>query len=198
MKALLNALKASSMQAGAGETGTRQGIITAYDPDAFAVKVQLQPTGEETGWIPLKTPWAGNGWGMVAAPVIGAVVEIESDSFNISNGSASGQLFNDDDRPPAAPSGEFWLIHQSGSMLKFTNDGQVLVSSSVKITYAAPAHHFTGGDVTMDANLIVIGNISDLNAAHGSIATIRTTYNGHTHHENGAGSNTDNPNQQIS
>ncbi len=197
MKAFLNAMKAGAMQSGAGDTGTRQGIITAYDPDAYAVKVQLQPTGEETGWIPLQSSWAGNGWGLLAGPVIGAVVVIEPDSFNIGNGVVSGQLFNDIDRPLAVPSGEFWLVHQSGSLLKFTNDGQVLVSSPEKITYSAPAHHFTGGDVTMDENLIVVKDIYDQNQTLGSVNTMRSTYNGHTHVENGKGSNTASPNQQI-
>lgn len=197
MRALLNAMKAGAMQSGAGNTGTRQGIITAYDPDTYSVKVQLQPTGEETGWIPLQSQWVGNGWGMVCGPEIGAVVVMEPDSFNIGNGVASGQLFNDVDRPPAVPSGEFWLVHQSGSLLKFTNDGQVLVSSATKITYTAPAHHFTGGDVTVDENLIVVKDIYDQNQSVGSVNTLRTTYNGHTHHENGQGSNTNSPNQQA-
>ncbi len=197
MKALMNAIAGRAMQATAGDTGMRQGIITAYDPDAYAVKVQLQPTGEETGWIPLQSPWAGNGWGLVTGPVIGAVVVIEPDSFNIGNGVAAGQLFNDVDRPPAVPSGEFWLVHQSGSLLKFTNDGQVLVSSAKKITYTAPAHHFSGGDVTVDENLIVVKDIYDQNQSVGSVNTLRTTYNGHTHHENGQGSNTSSPNQQV-
>jgi len=197
MKALMNAMASRAMQTTAGDTGTRQGIITAYDPESHTVKVQIQPTGEETGWIPLQSPWVGNGWGLVAGPVIGAVVVIEPDSFNIGNGVAAGQLFNDIDRPPAVPSGEFWLVHQSGSLLKFTNDGQVLVSSTEKITYTAPAHHFTGGDVTVDENLIVLKDIYDQNQAYGSVNAIRTTYNGHTHHENGAGSDTNSPNQQI-
>ncbi|WAT04106.1 hypothetical protein O1V64_17905 [Rouxiella badensis] len=82
-------------------------------------------------------------------------------------------------------------------MLKFTNDGQVRVSSTEKITYTAPAHHFIGGDVTVDENLIVVKDIYDQNQASGSVKTLRTTYNGHTHHENGQGSNTNGPNQQI-
>ena len=193
----MNAMTARAVQAGASDTGGRQGIITAYDPNAYAVKVQIQPTGEETGWIPLQTQWAGNGWGLVAGPVIGAVVTLDNDSFNISNSSAGGQTFNDVDRPPPVPSGEFWVVHKSGAALKFFNDGSVLVGSPTKISYDAPAHHFTGGDVTIDKNLIVLLDISDQNSAHGTLASFRTTYNGHTHHENGTGSNTNIPNQQI-
>lgn len=197
MRAFLNAMAATAQQTNAGVSGTRQGVITAYDPASYAVKVQLQPTGEETGWIPLSTPWAGNGWGMAAGPATGAVVEVEFDSGLMGAGMAAGQFYNDSDRCPGPPSGEFWLVHVSGSVLKFLNSGDVLIRSATKMTYDAPAHHFTGGDVLMDENLKVVGDISDNNGTHGTVQQIRTTYNGHTHHENGQGSNTSQPNQQL-
>ncbi|MDY0929141.1 baseplate assembly protein [Enterobacter sp. CFBP8995] len=195
MRALLNAMAANAQQTSAGDSGTRQGIISAYDPDNYAVKVQLQPTGEETGWIPLSSPWVGSGWGMAAGPMIGAVVEVDFDSGLMGAGMAAGQFFNDVDRSPGPPSGEFWLIHKSGSLLKFLNTGEVLLSSSTKITYDAPAHHFTGGDVTMDNNLLVLKDISDNNSTYGTMQKIRVTYNGHTHPENG--NTTSKPNQQL-
>lgn len=190
-------MAATAQQTNAGVSGTRQGVITAYDPASYAVKVQLQPTGEETGWIPLSTPWAGNGWGMAAGPAIGAVVEVEFDSGLMGAGMAAGQFYNDSDRCPGPPSGEFWLVHVSGSVLKFLNSGDVVIRSATKLIYDAPAHHFTGGDVLMDSNLKVVGDISDNNGIHGTVQQNRTTYNGHTHHENGQGSNTSQPNQQL-
>lgn len=199
MRALLNAMAANAQQTSAGDSGTRQGIITAYDPDSYAVKVQLQPTGEETGWIPLSSPWVGNGWGLAAGPMIGAEVEVEFDSGLMGAGMAAGQFYNDEDRCPGPPSGEFWLVHISGSLLKFLNTGEVLLSAKLKMTYDAPAHHFTGGDVTMDNNLIVVKDISDNNGAYGTVQKVRVTYNGHTHPENGdGGGTTSKPNQQLS
>lgn len=199
MRALLNAMAANAQQTSAGDSGTRQGIITAYDPVSYAVKVQLQPTGEETGWIPLSSPWVGNGWGLAAGPMIGAEVEVEFDSGLMGAGMAAGQFYNDEDRCPGPPSGEFWIIHKSGSLLKFLNTGEVLLSAKLKMTYDAPAHHFTGGDVTMDNNLIVVKDISDNNGAYGTVQKVRVTYNGHTHPENGdGGGTTSKPNQQLS
>lgn len=198
MRALLNAMAAQAQQSGAGQSGTRQGVITAYDPDNYAVKVQLQPTGEETGWIQLSSPWVGDGWGLAAGPMIGAAVEVEFDSGLMGAGMAAGQFFNDEDRCPGPPSGEFWLIHKSGSMLKFLNTGEVQVGSAVKITYDAPAHHFTGGDVLIDENLKVVKDITDSNGLYGTVQKIRLTYNGHTHPENGdGGGTTSKPNQQL-
>ncbi len=199
MRALLNAMAANAQQTSAGDSGTRQGIITAYDPDSYAVKVQLQPTGEETGWIPLSSPWVGNGWGLAAGPMIGAEVEVEFDSGLMGAGMAAGQFYNDEDRCPGPPSGEFWLVHKSGSLLKFLNTGEVLLSAKLKMTYDAPAHHFTGGDVTMDNNLIVVKDISDNNGLYGTVQKVRVTYNVHTHPENGdGGGTTSKPNQQLS
>lgn len=197
MRALLNVMAASARQSGAGESRTRQGIITAYDPDSYAVKVQLQPTGEETGWIPLSSPWVGNGWGLAAGPMTGAIVEVEFDAGLMGAGMAAGQFFNDEDRCPGPPAGEFWLIHQSGSLLKFLNNGEVLLRAREKLTYDAPLHHFTGGDVLMDGNLKVVRDISDHNGAHGTVQNIRTVYNGHTHLEKGKGNFTATPRQQI-
>jgi hypothetical protein len=194
----MNAMAAQAQQSGAGQSGTRQGVITAYDPDNYAVKVQLQPTGEETGWIQLSSPWVGDGWGLAAGPMIGAAVEVEFDSGLMGAGMAAGQFYNDEDRCPGPPSGEFWLIHKSGSVLKFLNTGEVQVGSSVKITYDAPAHHFTGGDVLMDGNLKVVQEISDNNGIYGTVQNIRVKYNGHTHPENGdGGGTTSKPNQQL-
>lgn len=198
MRVLLNVMAATARQATMGENGPLQGIITAYDPEAYAVKVQLQPTGEETGWIPLSSPWVGNGWGMAAGPMIGAVVEVEFDSGLPGAGMAAGQFYNDEDLCPGPPSGEFWLVHQSGSLLKFLNSGEVLLSAKVKLTYDAPAHYFTGGNVLIDENLTVVKDICDCNGQYGTVHRIRTVYVGHTHFENGRGQFTQPPKQQIS
>jgi len=198
MMHMMNQIAMRSQMAAGGFSGTRQGVITAYDPVEYAIKVALQPTGEETGWIPLGTPWAGNGWGLAAGPMIDAEVQIDFDSGQIGVQMAGNQFYNNVDRCPGPPSGEFWIVHQSGSLLKFLNTGEILVSSGLRLTYTAPQHHFTDGDVLIDQNLTVVGNISDLNGAHGNIQAIRTTYSGHTHRENGQGSNTNQPNQQIS
>jgi len=197
MRALLNIVAATARQSLAGESGTRQGIITAYDPISYTVKVQLQPTGEETGWIPLSSPWVGNGWGMAAGPMIGAVAQIEFDSGLTGVGMAAGQFYNDTDRCPGPPSGECWLVHQSGSLLKFMNSGEVLLIAKEKLSYDAPLHHFTGGDVLIDANLNVVKDISDKKGIYGTLHRLRTTYNGHRHIENGQGSFTQLPSDQV-
>ncbi len=58
--------------------------------------------------------------------------------------------------PPAAPPGEIWLVHQSGSFLKLLNNGTIQVS----------------GD------LHVAGNVYD---SYGSLSALRGHYNSHAH-----------------
>ncbi|MHA3117243.1 baseplate assembly protein [Acinetobacter sp. ANC 4635] len=160
MMQMINALNMHAAHAQkSGFSGTRSGLVTAYDPSTYSVKVQLQPTGEETGWIPLETPWVGNGWGFAAGPMIGAVIKVDFDSGQIGVGMASGQFYNDEDRCPAPPSGELWAIHQSGSMLKFKNDGTVEVTAAKEIIHTAPKHTFHG-PVAMDQTLQVTQQIT--------------------------------------
>lgn len=197
MKTLLNIMAATARQSTANKSGSRQGIVTAYDPKSYAVKVQLQPTGEETGWIPLSSPWVGNGWGFAAGPMVGAVAQIDFDLGVMGTGMAAGQFYNDEDRCPGPPSGEFWLLHKSGSLLKFLNSGEVLLKAAKKMTYDAPSHHFSGGDVLIDASLKVKKDILDNDGRHGTVHRIRTVYNGHTHLETGQGSFTAPPEQHL-
>lgn len=125
MKTLMNAFKAVAQQATQSRAATRHGIVTSYDPKTYAVKVTLQPEGVLTGWIPLKSAWVGNGWGLFCPPSIGDAVEIDFQEDDGGNGSAGWRFYNEVERPLPCPSGEFWLVHQKGAQLKFRNDGSV-------------------------------------------------------------------------
>lgn len=126
---LYNLMRAQAMLGMGGVGMTRVGTVSSYDPNAYAVKVLLQPEGKETGWLPLLSPWVGNGWGLFAPPSLGDMIEVHYQEGGHEAGFAAQRFFNDEDRPLACPSGEFWLVHKSGSALKFTNDGDVLVVS---------------------------------------------------------------------
>ena len=112
------------------------GTISGYDPARHAVKVLLQPEQNETGWIPLGSIWAGNGWGMFAAPPLGIQVEVTFISGNDEAGVAGVRIFSDQDQALPAPSGEFWLVHANGQFVKLTNDGKLTVSDGQGATVA--------------------------------------------------------------
>lgn len=158
--ALLNTIRAHSQMAQGEKTGNRVGEITAYDPNKYAVKVKMWPdTQESLGWIPLASPWIGNGWGLVGGPSIGDQVKIAFDREDQDAGVVVGRMFNDVDQPPAVPSGEFWIVHKSGAMVKFHNDGTVEIVAASTMKYTAAQHHFVG-PVLMDNTLTGNGGIA--------------------------------------
>ncbi len=144
-------------------TGPRTGTITSYDKDNGMVKVAIQPEGRETNWIKLDSPGVGNGWGVQIGPQIGDEVTVTFDSSDPNLGKVTARHTNSLNLALPVPSGEIWMVHSTGSLLKFNTDGTVTlhtvgalgVHSDVSITYDAPQHAFTGGPVSMDHTLTV-------------------------------------------
>jgi phage baseplate assembly protein V len=163
MSAIGDLLNAQRQHQSNGSTYPRKGTISSYDKDSYSVKVLIQPEDLETGWIQLDAHGVGNGWGVVVGPQIGDEVEVSFDNGDPNLGCVTGRYFNDTNTPPPVPSGETWIVHSTGSVLKFNNDGTVTLSavaalgvhSGVAINYNAPQHNFTGGPVAMDHKLTV-------------------------------------------
>lgn len=176
MRGLVNALKIAARMADQPQI-VRVGTITAYDDTGTgAVKVMIQPNAGETGWIPLLSPWIGAGWGMVCAPSIGDPVEVHFELGSTSAGFAGLRFFNDSQRAPPAKSGEFWLVHKTGSALKFTNDGNValVAANDLNVTVGGNLTASVTGNLTAEvggnAQIDVDGSIT---ASAGSLdATI--------------------------
>ena len=64
MDQLLNALKAQSAAQDATAGQPRFGVVSSVDPATGTARVQLQPEGVLTGWLPVLSPWVGAGWGI--------------------------------------------------------------------------------------------------------------------------------------
>jgi hypothetical protein len=166
----------------------RVGIISDYDPNTHAVKVMLQPENVEApGWIPLGAVGVGNGFGVVCAPNIGDMVQVTFTRGDGKGPKVTGRFFSSVNMPPVVPSGDTWIVHKSGNMMKFNGDGTILIMSPETITYQAQQHHFIG-PVLMDNTLtgnqgIAIsgdngtGNASTVNGNFSTTGTI--TNNGH-------------------
>lgn len=147
MEGLMNHMRRAASEAVQSRAVTRQGLISSYDPDTHAVKVELQPDGTLTGWIPLKSMWVGNGWGLVCAPAIGTAVEVDFQEADGGVGSAGLSFFNDVDRPPSVQAGEAWLVHESGASIKLTNDGALTLTDG-----KGAMIHLAGGMITSAGN----------------------------------------------
>lgn len=128
MRDMLNAMRAQAMQAMGERATTRLGTVQSYDPNNYAVRVAIQPDGALTGWIPVLSPWAGNGWGMFCPPTAGDLVEVQFQEADHDAAMCCLRLFNDGARPVLVQSGEFWLMHKSGAFFKLLNSGAATFS----------------------------------------------------------------------
>lgn len=175
---------------------TALGTIVAYDENNYYVNCELYPADPNnpasqptfTGWIPLGSPWVGNGWGFFAPPNIGDTVAIEYQEGSFQNAVATMRFFQLDNNL-AVPSGEMWLVHETGSYIKMTNNGKVSINSTNEIDITAPAVNI-GGTISLgDLGSALSGF---LNGAAMSV------YNSHTHTAPSGGGITSAPIEQMS
>lgn len=156
MENFLNAFKAYAANQDQSSGTPRFGIVSSVDPNTATARVTLQPEGVLTGWLPLLTPWVGNGWGLVCPPAIGTQVLVLPHEGDAEQGIIVGATWSTQTVPPPAPSGEIWLVHKSGSSLKLQNDGTVRINGDLHVT----------------------GDVYD---THGSLSSLRGHYNTHAH-----------------
>lgn len=174
MGALQNQMRMQALMASQLLSPPRVGLVTSYDPDNFAVKVSLQPSGTETGWMPIVTSLSGNGFGIYAGPSQDdqAVVVFQEGSVEV--GFCIGFLPSTVDQPPNVPAGEILVQHTSGALLHFLADG------SVQLT--APAGLKIAANTAITGNLTVSGDVTD--HAPGNTASMkvhRDAYDTHVH-----------------
>ncbi|OQS42344.1 phage baseplate assembly protein V [Chromobacterium haemolyticum] len=137
----------------------RKGTISSYDPNNYAVKVEIQPDGFITGWVQLDAAGVGNGWGIAVGPQIGDEVTVSFEGGDFQLASVVSRHYNDVNMPIGPPAGEIWIKHSSGSLLKFHNNGSIEVVAPATISYTAAQHHFVG-PVQMDNTLQVTQQIT--------------------------------------
>jgi phage gp45-like len=163
MQRLLNALKAQSGALDGAQGQPRFGVVASVDPARHAARVRLQPENVLTGWLPVLSPWVGAGWGMAAPPMPGQQVLVLPQDGEGEHGVIVGGAWSDASTAPAAPVGELWLVHRTGSFLKLLNDGTVRINGDLHVN----------------------GDVYD---RHGSVDRLRGNYNAHTHSDPQGGS----------
>jgi phage baseplate assembly protein gpV len=135
---LRNHMRQEAQRALADVSMPRAGIVTNYDPARYCARVELQPEGILTGYLPITSMWVGNGWGMYSPPSIGEVVDVHFHQGGKEAAYIVGRFYSAKTQPLPVQSGEFWLVHQTGSTLKLANDGSVTVSANTNMTLNAP------------------------------------------------------------
>lgn len=153
---LTNIVKAHAANLDHSNGQAKFGTVTSVDSATGNARVMIQPDGVLSGWLPMLSSWVGNGWGMFCPPSPGDQVLLLPQEGDVEQSVIIGRTYSVSQRPPAAPEGEFWLVHRSGSSFKLTNDGTIRII----------------GD------LHVQGDVYD---QHGPLSGLRNSYNGHTH-----------------
>jgi phage baseplate assembly protein gpV len=110
---------------------SRVGLVQSYDPQQYAVKVQLQPEGTLTGWIPLTAQAIGNQFGIYAAPNIKDQVEIQFQEGDQNTPRVVNRYFSKQaDVPATVQAGEYHFIHSSGAVHRYLQDGTVQIGGA--------------------------------------------------------------------
>jgi phage gp45-like len=160
---LLNLIKADASRLDQSAAQPRIGVVTSVDAATSTVRVQIQPEGVLTGWLPIASPWVGNGWGLVCPPGVGDQVLVIAQEGSSEHGIIIGRIWSSAAPPPEAQVGELWLMHKSGSYIKLLNNGSI-VSSAANWTHQGDMH--------------ITGDVYD---SHGALSSLRNDYNIHTH-----------------
>ena len=168
MNRFWNQVKAHAASLDGMNGQARFGLVASFDPNAYAARVLVQPENLLSGWLPVLGQWVGAGWGMAAPLSPGDQVLLLAQEGDAEQAVVLGRVWSSVDPPPQAPSGEFWLMHKTGSFVKLQNDGSIVLQ--------APT-------VTVTGNLIVTGEITDINGKHQSLDALRQAYNGHVHQD---------------
>jgi hypothetical protein len=131
---ILNIIRREVAAALAGHGKSRRGRVVSYDQTHYAAKVFILPDGPETAWMPVSSDWVGNGWGIFAPPSEGDIVEVAFQEGGLAAPHIVNRFYSAVTKPLPVPSGEFWLVHKTGSFLKFHNDGSVEVNVATNLT----------------------------------------------------------------
>lgn len=168
---LLNALRAQAALAD-GKMTLRSAIVTEYAQDTYSARVKLQPEDVETGFLPVSSIWIGNNWGLYCPPSPGDAVWVHFQEGDSGAGTIFCAQFNDTDRPLPVPSGEFWIVHKSNSLLQFFNTGDV------QLTTARDLLATVGRDITAtvgrNVGLTVTGNVAATIGGNANLAVTGT------------------------
>ena len=120
----------------AGTGQPRMALVTSYDSTTGTAKVQLQPEGIQTGWLPVLSQGIGAGWGIVAALAVGDQVFVIPQEGDAEHGVIVGRVWSDQQQPPAIADGEVIIQHVSGSFIKMQADGTIQMTGDLYVTGA--------------------------------------------------------------
>lgn len=110
------------------------GIISSYDPATHSIKVQYQPEGTLSGWVPLNAAGVGAGFGVFVGPHIGHAVSIGFQEGDREAPFVIGRFATDVETPVSVAEGEIVAKHETGSSFSLLKDGSATLTDKGGIT----------------------------------------------------------------
>lgn len=130
---LANLMRRESLRASQSiKAVTQAGLISAYDPDKYAVKVRLMPEDIETAWIPMLVEHVGNEFGVLIGPEIDDQVLIGFADGDRDAPYIIARLHSDEDKPPRVEAGEILVMHKSKGFVKIDKKETITVQHKKK------------------------------------------------------------------
>lgn len=133
----------------------RNAVVTSVDPDTHSAKVRYEPhdpqdqDGAESGWIPIQAVATGQGFGIYSLPKVGHPVEVAFQEGDHETGRIVQRHNSEKNQPPAnMKEGEHWFVHETGSAMKFAQDGTVSILGAGSIPNRQGKDAATGKDGT--------------------------------------------------
>jgi phage baseplate assembly protein V len=156
---LVNLIQREVERAMAGRHSKRYGLVTSYDASKHLAKVTMQPEGQESGWLPIRTSHIGNGWGMAVGLTEGDQVELTPQEGDVEALAITGVVHSEQDSPPVVQSGEVLIKHKDGASIKFAANGSTTLTdkSGASLTMDGT------GTVTMASTTLKLNGAVDIN-----------------------------------
>jgi phage baseplate assembly protein gpV len=133
----------------------RNAVVTSVDPDTYSAKVRYEPhdpndqDNAEGGWIPIQAVANGKGFGIYSLPKVGQPVEVAFDMGDHETGRIVQRHSSEQNQPPEnMKEGEHWIVHETGSAMKFAKDGTVSILGAGSIKNRQGKDAATGKDGT--------------------------------------------------
>lgn len=166
----------------------RFGTVVSVNPNSGTVRVILDADGTLSGELPIAQTAAGNGWSAVTLPTPGTQVFMVPDGNSAedlvvvgathSTGNPIGKVkpYGTGDAATASPPqplvpGETTLMHPGGATLRLTTDPNNNNAPVIEIN----------GTLKVNGDIVLTGDVYDVNKHWGSLDQLRQVYNLHDH-----------------
>lgn len=175
---MMNAMKriagAQDDQQGHG----RFALVASVDPARHLVRVAFDEEGTLSGWLPVLHPLGGAGVGAGSLPVPGAQVFVHADMGYAEHGVVAGAAYSSAQPPP-----QVTPYHGSGTAQpQHWTPGEWTVT-----TPGGASFRLTGGAIEVigtlkvQGDLLVSGQIRDLDGQRDTLDHLRQQYDDHKH-----------------